>query len=452
MSDRDKVIEMVNSNDIERIRLLYTDNASIPRGRIHKAEDIESLMENGTNITSGMQSFNALDHLTSDGTFGPVGEVRMVPDPETFRILPYAEDTALMLCDLHEPAGGPWEADPRVQLQRFLDDIAEDGYTPNAAFENEFYLTRETEEGTVPFDQTYCFAPAGMHTAEPIINDMMDALEAQQMGISAYYPEYGPGQQELVIDHAKGARPADNQILYRETIKAVAYDNEVGATLAPKPFPELPGNGCHMHLSLWQDGENALADPDGEPPFYLGDRGRHFIGGVMEHLPALVALTAPTVDSYSRLQPGMWASAYTIWGFDNREAAVRVPSTDKTTGSDATRIELKSSDNTSNPYLALLGLLAAGMDGIDRELDPGEPTNTDPGALSDAERADRGIEPLPDNLGEAVSELESDDVLRDAMGDLLHDSYVEVKRSEWEESKNDGGGWDGDYLNHAHGL
>lgn len=452
MPDATDVIEQIKSNGIERVRLFYTDAASIPRGRVHDADDIERLLTDGTNITRGFGSFTSRDVLASDGTFGPVGELRMVPDPSTFRILPYADDTAVMLCDQHLPTGEVWEADPRSRLRMYLDDLAEDGYEVKAGFENEFYLMRETEEGPEPWDDSYCFAPDGMHTAEPIVNDIIDALAAQQMDLSAYYPEYGPGQQELVIRHADGVRPADNQVLYRETVRAIAYDHGVGANLAPKPFPELPGSGCHIHLSLWQDGQNALADPDAEPPFYLGEQGRHFIGGILEHLPALVALTAPTVDSYARLQPGMWASAFTIWGFDNREGAVRVPSTDKSKGTESTRIELKASDNTANPYLAMLGIVAAGMDGIDRELDPGEPTQVDPGTLSDEERAERGIEQLPANLDEAITNLENNDLFRDVMGETLHESYIEIKRSEWEASSDEDGDWDAEYLDRAFGI
>jgi Glutamine synthetase len=274
----------------------------------------------------------------------------------------------------------------------------------------------------------------------------VDALKEQGMGLAAYYPEYGPGQQELVVDHAEGVTAADDHVRVRETVKGVAADHDLGATFRPKPFPQLPGSGCHVHLSLWRDGENALFDPASEGSYPLSDTGRSFVAGLVEHAPALVALTAPTVESYDRLAPGMWSSAYTCWGHDNREAVVRVPSVAGDAREGTTRVEFKPADSTMNPYLAQLGLLAAGLDGVERGLDPGEPLNRDPGALSDAERADRGIERLPTTLADALDELASCDPLRAAMGDTLLDSFVKVKRSEWAQSTDEDGEWESQYL------
>ncbi|KZN23374.1 hypothetical protein A4G99_15285 [Haladaptatus sp. R4] len=163
---------------------------------------------------------------------------------------------------------------------------------------------------------------------------------------------------------------------------------------------------------------------------------------MLAHARALVALTAPSVVSYKRLQPGSWASAYTAWGLDNREAMVRIPSAQWENAAATTRLELKAADNTANPYLALLGVLAAGRDGIERGLDPGEPLDVDPGSLSESERERRGIERLPQSLGEAIDELEADTVLSDAMGDDLHRTYVAVKRATWTDAATAVTDWD----------
>jgi glutamine synthetase len=183
-------------------------------------------------------------------------------------------------------------------------------------------------------------------------------------------------------------------------------------------------------MSLWRDGGtlNAFHDPRGR--YGLSDTAVAFIGGVLAHLPALVALTAPTVNSYRRLQPRFWSSAYTAWGPDNREGAIRVPSQRRGLEVESTNLELKPSDSSSNPYLALGALLAAGLDGIEAKRDPGEPTLVDPDTLSDAERARRGIRRLPTSLGEALDALERDDVLRAALGETLAKEYLAVKRSE----------------------
>jgi glutamine synthetase len=460
MAMTDDIIGRAAAEGVELIRLLFVNNSGVPRGRVVDTEGLETALEEGANLTQAMQSFNALDALAPDGRYGPVGEVRVVPDPETFAVLPYDDRAAVMLSSLHTVDGEPWAAGPRAQLQRYLADFeAEAGYTPRAAFESEFYLTRETDSGDrVPFDESPCFASAGMRSAHDVILDTVDALRSQGMGLAAYYPEYGPGQQELVIDHASGVTAADEQVLYRETVAAIAADHGCGATFRPKPFPDLPGSGCHVHLSLWDgaaDGggdesadepENVFYNPGSTGPYDLSDTGESFVAGLLEHAPALVALTAPTVESYDRLAPGMWSSAFVCWGPDNREAAVRVPSARRGDQEGSTRVEFKPADNTTNPYLALLGLLAAGMDGIERDLDPGDPLDDDPGDLTDDERADRGIERLPATLAEALDALEGDDVLQEAMGEALFESYIEVKRSEWEMSADENGERSTEYL------
>ncbi|MFB6157688.1 MAG: gamma-glutamylputrescine synthetase [Haloferacaceae archaeon] len=446
MSTTGEVLRRADAEDVELVRVVFVNNSGVPRGRVVDRAGLADVLETGTNVTHAMQSFNALDRLAPGGTYGPAGEVRVVPDPETFTVLPYDDRAALLLAELHDLDGDPWAAGPRAQLRRYLDELAVDGYVPRTAFESEFYYTRETEDGVEPFDDSACFATDGMRSAHDVILDTVDALKDQGMGLSTYYPEYGPGQQELVVDHAAGVTAPDNHVRFKETVKAVAADHGLGATFRPKPFPQLPGTGCHVHLSLWRDGTNVLHDPGTDGPYPVSDEGRAFVGGLVEHAPALVALTAPTVESYDRLAPGMWASAYACWGYDNREAAVRVPSVDRSAPAATTRFEFKPADNTANPYLALLGLLAAGMDGIERDLDPGDPLDSDPGALDDDERADRGIERLPTTLDEALDALSDCDPIREAMGDPLFESYLEVKRSEWEQSTDDEGEWESEYL------
>jgi glutamine synthetase len=203
------------------------------------------------------------------------------------------------------------------------------------------------------------------------------------------------------------------------------------ASLAPKPMPDQAGNGCHIHWSLWDpDGErNLLYDP--ADPYLLSQTGYHFIAGVLAHLPGLLALTTPSYNSFRRLQPHFWSSAYTAWGPDNREAAVRVASGQW--GSEATSInlELKAADASNNPYLALGGLIAAGLDGVNRQLTVGEPALIDPGDFSDEERRQRGIQRYPTTLAAALDALEADPVLLEALGDELATAYIAVKRSEF---------------------
>ena len=269
-----------------------------------------------------------------------------------------------------------------------------------------------------------------MDLAAPVMMEIVEALLAQGVEPEQYYAELGPGQQELPVRYADALRAADNQITVRETGRGVALKHGLLASFAPKPFPDEAGNGSHIHASLWRRADGRNHFHDARDRYGLSEAAYAFIGGVLAHLPALVALTAPSVNSYRRLQPRFWSSAYTAWGPDNREAAVRVASKRRGLEMASTNIELKPSDPSNNPYLALGGLLVAGLDGIARKLDPGEPALVDPDALGDEERRRRGIARLPSTLGDALDALERDEVLRAALGETLAREYLIVKRSE----------------------
>jgi len=432
MPTEHEIVTRCEDRDIDLVRLFYVDSAGITRGRTVPARDIEGFLAEGVNFAETQQAFTVLEYpVAGTAVSEPEGEVRLVPDPETFTPLPYADRAGAMLGTFRTLDGEPWDYGPRAQLATYLDDFE---YMPTASFESEFYLASRDEDGELqPFDESGCFAADGMQSAHDIVLDIVDALEAQGMELAIYYPEYGPGQQELVIKHDDGLSPADNHALYKQTVKGIARNHGFDATFLPKPFPDRPGSGCHLHLSLWDEDGNAFFEPDRSARYPLSDTARHFIGGVLEHGRALVALTAPTVVSYKRLQPHMWASAYTAWGKDNREGMVRVPSATANDPEGSTRLEYKPIDNTANPYLALLGLLAAGMDGVERELDPGDPVQQDPGNLTAEEREECGIERYPETLGDALDTLADDDILRAALGEPLVESYLTIKREQWEE-------------------
>ena len=359
-----------------------------------------------------------------------LNQIRLVPDPETFVVLPYAPRSGQMIANMIELDHQPWALDPRGFLQRMVEAAAARGLVFDAAFENEFYLAYRRDDGYAPVDRSLCFSAIGMESTEPVIQDIIAALTAQGLTVELSHPELGWGQQELSIRHAPAVRSADNQITYRQTVRAVAAQHGLVASLAPKPWADQAGSGAHLHWSIWNADHtvNLLADPAGQAG--LSILARQAIAGVLAHLPGLLALTTPSVNSFRRLQPHFWSSAYTAWGIENREAAVRVPSRYWDDEAGSTNLELKASDASANPYIALGGAMAAALDGIARGLDPGEPVNEDPGNLTDAEREARGIRRFPLTPAEALDELERDTVLTGALGPGLATEYLKVRRAE----------------------
>jgi glutamine synthetase len=335
-----------------------------------------------------------------------------------------------MIANMIELDHTPWALDPRGFLQRMVAQAAAQGLVFDAAFENEFYLATKTDDGYRPVDQSLCFSAIGMDSTEDVIQDIIAALTDQGLIVELAHPELGWGQQELSIRHAPALRAADDQITYRQTVRGVAARHGLVASLAPKPFADQAGSGAHLHWSIWdQDhAHNKLADPKG--PDGLSPLARHAIAGVLAHLPGLLGLTTPSVNSFRRLQPHYWSSAYTVWGIENREAAVRVPSRYWDDEAGSTNLELKPSDASANPYIALGGVIAAALDGIERGLDPGDPVNVDPGNMTEAERAGRGIRRFPESAREALDELEQDAVLMNALGEGLGVEYLKVRRAE----------------------
>lgn len=426
----EEILRQCQAADVRLVRFLYCDNGATIRGKTSALGGLPGRLVDGIGLTVAMMAMNALDQLQPVAGMGPVGEIRLVPDPASFAVLPYAPGSAAMSCDMITADREPWGACPRSFLRRMAGRLAAQGWRLRASFEAEFTLARRGEGGAyAPFDETLCFSSIAMAQAAPFVSELVAALEAQGLAVEQYYPELGHGQHEISIRHDEALRAADNHVKLRETIRGVAARHGLLASLAPKPFADQAGNGAHIHFSLWDaDGRNLFYDrsaPDG-----LAQLGRQFMAGVLAHLPALVALTCPSVNSYRRLQPQTWSSAYTAWGHDNREAALRVASPFWSDVEGTTNLELKAADSSCNPYIALGGLIAAGLDGVERGLDPGAPTEVDPATLGDEERAARGLRRLPASLGQTLDQLEADAVLTEAMGELLARSYLAVRRSE----------------------
>jgi glutamine synthetase len=266
------------------------------------------------------------------------------------------------------------------------------------------------------------------------MDDIVSAVELQGMEVEQAINEYGPGQQEIAVRYADALRAADNQIKFRDAVRGVAeVQHGLIASFAAKPFAAGVGSGAHVHFSLWTaDGATNLLYDAAAGNRLLSETGRWFVAGVLDHLPALVALTCPSFNSYERLRPGAWAGSTVSWGYDNRECSVRVASPFHGREMESTNVELKACDPSCNPYLALGGLILAGLDGIRRRVEPPEPALRDPARLSAEEQRRCGIRPLPASLREALANLQADAVLFPALGDLLGRCIVSVRSAEIE--------------------
>jgi glutamine synthetase len=427
-----EVARRADEAGLRLVRFLWCGNDGTIRAKASSLHGLEGRIRSGIGLTVAMQAMNGLDQLQPVPGMGPVGEIRLVPNPDTFRVLPYAPRLGAMVVDHLQLDGSPAPADQRSFLKRMEARLAERGATLEVAFENEFSLADVVDGAYVPIDSGLCFSTISATAAQDYVDELVEALEAQGIPLEQYYSELGHGQHEISTGHAPALRAADEQLLVRETIRGVAVRHGMVASLAPKPWPENAGNGCHIHFSLWDgDGSrNRFHDPGAADA--LSGEARSFIAGVLAHLPGLCALTAPSFNSYHRIVPQYWAGAFVCWGHDNREAPVRVPSLFSGMEEASTNAELKAADASSNPYLAVGGLIAAGLDGVERGLEPPEPVEVDPATIDEDERERRGIVPLPRTQAEALDALEADEVLTAALGPVLTQSYVAVRRSEWE--------------------
>ena len=431
--ERTEVVRKAKDAGVHLVSFFWCDNGGIIRGKSTHISGLETRLSSGIGVTTAMQAMGDMDQLQVVDGMGPAGEFRLIPDPDTFTILPYAPKRALMLSDLIATSRQPWEACPRDFLKRMLAKAETMGLTFQVAMEPEWYLARQEGDGFVPCDESLDNSSVGMTFAQDVVDDVIEALEAQGIGIEQYHTEVGHGQHELSIRHAPALRAADNHLIYRETVRNVAYQHGLFASFAPKPFPDQAGNGCHIHISAWDldEEENLFFDAGDEQS--LSELAYYFIGGIMEHLPGLVALTCPSMNSYRRLSPGSWSTAFTCYGPDNREAALRIPSTFWGAEMASTNLEFRPADSSSNPYIALGGLIAAGLDGVARELKPSPEQNvdSDPTLLDPEELVRRGIRRLPSSLLEATRALEEDSVLIETMGPALSGSYLAIRRADW---------------------
>src|ERR671910_595750 len=407
------------------VRFVFVDHAGIAKTKAVHRDAFERRASAGVGLAKGVLALDPSGMLHAASGLSPVGECRLVPDLSTLASLPFARSQAMVACDMTEPdAATPWDGCPRGALRRVLARLGERGYRCVASYEAEFYVWGP--DG--PLDRTPYAGSFALTAAAEFVAELAETLEEMGIRPEQCHAEVGHGNLELSVGEAEALAAADRRVMVLEAIRGVAHGMGLQTTMAPKPYLDQAGNGHHLHVSLYalEDDTPVLFDASGK----LSAAGSGFVGGLLEHLPAIMAFTAPSPNSYQRLAPGMWSSAFAAYGLDNREAAVRLASPVAGRESATANVEIKPVDVTSNPYLALAAVLAAGLDGMDRGLDPGEPTMVDPATLSDEERASRGILPLPASPDEALDALEEDHALIEALGEPLVHTHVAVARAQ----------------------
>jgi glutamine synthetase len=422
------VLDEIEEENVDFLRLQFTDilgtvkNVSIPARQAEKAFT-EGIYFDGSSI----EGFVRIQE----------SDMRLKPDPSTFAVLPWRnkEDSAAarLICDVIDTSTGePFAGDPRGVLKRALDRASEMGYEVNAAPEPEFFLFEEDEEGnatTRTNDAGGYFDLAPKDLAQDVRRDIIYGLEDMGFEVEASHHEVAEGQHEINFTYDDALSTADNVATFRAVVRAIAADHDLHATFMPKPIARINGSGMHTHISLFtEDGENAFHDEADE--FDLSETAKQFTAGILEHAPALAAVTNPTVNSYKRLVPGYEAPVYVAWSDRNRSALIRKPAA-RTPA--ASRIEARFPDPSCNPYLALAALIHAGLEGIEQGLDCPDPVRENIYDFDEEMRKEYGIETLPTNLGEAVDALQDDEVVADALGEHVYEKFTQAKEQEFAE-------------------
>ena len=442
-ADEQQVIDRIEEEGIDFLRLQFTDilgtvkNVSIPASQAEKAFS-EGIYFDGSSIDGFVRIQES--------------DMRLTPDPATFAVLPWRTreeggGAARLICDVMDTSSGePFEGDPRGVLKSVLDRAAEMGFQVNAAPEPEFFLFEEDEDGratTKTNDAGGYFDLAPKDLASDVRRDIIYGLESMGFEIEASHHEVAEGQHEINFEYDDALTTADNVGTFRTVVRAIAAQHDLHATFMPKPIARINGSGMHVHLSLFTEGgENAFHDDDDE--FNLSETAKQFTAGILEHAPALAAVTNPTVNSYKRLVPGYEAPVYVAWSDRNRSALIRKPAARVPA---ASRVEARFPDPSCNPYLAFAALISAGLDGIERGLDCDDPVRENIYEFDEAKREEYGINTLPSNLGEAVDAFEEDEIVQDALGEHISEKFVEAKTAEFDEYRVEVSEWELDqYL------
>ena len=418
------VLRSIEENQVRFLRLQFVDiggmikNVGIPVSQAEKALT-KGIMFDGSSI----EGFVRIEE----------SDMTLKPDINTYMILPWdvsGGKVARIICDVQKPNGKPFEGDPRYVLKRAIREAEKRGYVMNTGPELEFFFFKRLNGNAitppVPHDVGGYFDFPPVDQAEETRQNIVVALEKMGFNIEASHHEVSIGQHEIDFKYADALKTADNVITFKFVTKTIAQQNDLHASFMPKPIFGINGSGMHTNISLFKGNKNAFYDESKD--MEVSDTLRYFVGGLKTHVKSFTAVTNPIVNSYKRIVPGYEAPVYIAWSGANRSSMIRIPAAKGM----STRVELRSPDPSCNPYLSFAVILMAGLDGVDNQIDPGEPTTLNLFHLNEEGRKEHGIESLPGSLKEALDNLETDSIIRNALGEHVYEDFMRLGRAEWD--------------------
>ena len=421
---KEDVIRHAKEEDVRYLRLQFTDlmgvikNVEVPVSQLTKALD-NKIMFDGSSI----EGFVRIEE----------SDMYLYPDLSTWLIFPWHGSegkVARLICDIYMPDGTPFDGDPRGILRRNLAHMEHLGFSAmNVGPEPEFFLFKLDADGnptTEVNDQGGYFDLAPVDLGENCRREIVLVLESMGFEIEASHHEVAPGQHEIDFKYTDALSAADSIMTFKLVVKTIARQFGLHATFMPKPLYGQNGSGMHCHQSLFREAHNAFYDESADSG--LSEVARHYLAGILAHARGFTAITNPIINSYKRLVPGYEAPCYIAWSGKNRSPLVRIPASRGL----GTRLEIRSPDPSTNPYLAIAAMLRAGLDGIERKLSLSPPVNRNIYVMNEIERVRAGIHSLPASLREALDDLAGDEVMREALGEHAYTHFYEAKMIEWD--------------------
>jgi glutamine synthetase len=438
---KQEILERVQADGVTFVDLQFTDVMGTVKSVTIPASGLGHVIDGGQWIDGS--SIAGFTRIAESDMF-------LTPDLSTYAVIPWTRGdhtTARLICWVHNPDGTPFQGDPRGVLLRQLERLADLGYTFKTGPELEFFLFQKNgdEISPLPHDRAGYF-DYSTDLAYTVRKDMVKALDDMGIDVEASHHEVAIGQHEIDFEYGDAVNTADRATTFKSVLKAIAQQHGLHATFMPKPIEGINGSGMHVHMSFGFVDRPGNAFVDEDDPYGLSQTARHFIAGILAHARGMSGVLSPLVNSYRRLVPGYEAPVYVSWARTNRSALVRVPSI-RGGHTAATRVELRCPDPSCNPYLAFAVMLAAGIDGIERELHEPEPVEENLYHFTDEDLERRHIPTLPATLGEAVAEMKADPLIREALGDHVFEKLTDAQQSEWDEFRKHVTQWERDrYL------